>query len=118
MTKDEVIQNRDRLKCGKDVPLCIFLDNAILLNEKTDFILWDDTVGVFHVFRSNMANTNVMAAPIQIDVIDYDVIQGMRIQATQEIYDAYVAQLGTIMSDKQKEHIKKSLVFGFSDLVK
>lgn len=102
MDSNVVAATRDRLKLGKDLPLIIFSTNTILLNEYTDFVIWDDANCLVYSFRANPIFAANQDRPIELMVIGYDDIQALRLQCAPEIFLEIAATFGDKMTQGQK----------------
>lgn len=87
MDKAEVIKIRTILKCGMNLPVQVYLDNAYSFVDERNtaqFTKWDDDNGLLYVFRlpgtewSDYATSN-NGQNLSVYCCDYDQIQGIEV---------------------------------------
>ena len=112
MNKAAIIQWRDTIKCGKNIPLRIIFDNNYTVDENTPltYVKWDDASGIIYIFRlSNLTDTttpsnrdqtiSVFSAPYEL--IWYLEIAKLPLEMLDDVFNA----IGTL-SPQFKENIK------------
>lgn len=87
MLKEQVIKIRNELKCGKNLPLRILINNSFTVIDEShhlEFTKWDDTNGLLYAFRlidihgTDRIPSNIENA-IAVFVVSYDTIEAMEI---------------------------------------
>ena len=93
MTKSMVQKLKD-LADKQGLVLKIFCDNAKLYyyNAKNTHVSFDMTNEVFYGIYINVDNFTSIGNPVQLDVVEFEMIQGITIQMTED-------QLGTAITD-------------------
>ena len=87
MEKDQVIKLRDDLKCGKNLPLRIYIDNSFTIIDESNtfhFTKWDDENAVLYSFRlidinGSDHNPSDKQNSISFFAVPYEMIQAMMI---------------------------------------
>lgn len=85
MEKNEVIKIRDELKCGKNIPLRIHIDNNFTIIDEShtlQFTKWDDVNGILHSFKlvdinSTDHNPSDRENAISVFSVTYEMIQAI-----------------------------------------
>lgn len=119
MEKAQVIKLRDELKCGKNIPLRILINNSFTIideSHRLHFTKWDDTNGILYSFRlmdirgTDRALSNRNA--ISVFSVSYDTIEAIEIPVMPlEDLDALFNSLGNggcTFSNDYKNLIKNS----------
>ena len=87
MDKTQVIKLRDELKCGKNLPVRVLINNSFTIIDEShhlQFTKWDDTNGILYSFRlinvsgSDRILTNKENA-ISVFAVSYDTIEAIEI---------------------------------------
>ena len=119
MENNEVIQLRDTLKAGQNIPLRIFLDNAFTIIDEsliTQFTLWDDKNGYLYSFRTIDPQSdrypNNSEKAISLFVTDYTNIQTMEavrvpLTSLDTIFDSIVKS-GRPIKEEMRKLIKNT----------
>lgn len=86
MLKEDVIKLRTALKCGKNIPLRILINNSFTIideSSKFQFTKWDDTNGMLYSFRMVDMQTDTLPNNkgncISFFVVSYDTIEAIEI---------------------------------------
>lgn len=119
MTKDQVIKLRNELKCGKNIPLRILINNSFTIIDESNnlqFTKWDDTNGILYSIR--LVDMNIDNIPsnrensVTVFAVSYDTIEAMEIPILQmkDIDDlfAYLGAGGCVFGDDFQKLIKNT----------
>jgi hypothetical protein len=108
----DVVKVRDTLKCGKDYPLTIVLNNQFACNELTDLVVWDDSNKLVWVYSYNRNARTAMTTPVCLFVEGYELIERLElyIPADTKYLEETVTNISkaTPITDDQKKHILNS----------
>lgn len=126
MEKAEVIRVRDILKCGKNYPLRLHIDNVYRVIDEsltTQFTIWDDENATLYLYsligpqEDKIPNNSYKA--VSLLAIDYDIIQGMEVCALPiadlDTSFEYLERDGHTLSSEFKERIKRTYTQLFHD---
>lgn len=94
MILTEIQYSRTLLKGNNDMALYMTSANPFLFNEKNDFVIWNDDIGVVIVTKSNV-NPNIMEnqdKPIATYVIPYSAIEFMCSHNSEDEYTNGIAK--------------------------
>lgn len=125
MEKAQVIKLRDELKCGKNIPIRVLINNSFTIIDESHrfhFTKWDDTNGILYSFRlmdirgTDHALSNRNA--ITVFAVSYDTIEAMEIPVMPlEDLDTLFDNLGNggcTFSDDYRNLIKYSYMQALS----
>ena len=110
---ENVAKIREALRCGRDIPLYVYCDNAWTFWEKNDFVVWDDTNEIVIVYRPNDDPQSMAKLPLNVTVTSYEQIQKMEIRITSEALPEVVegmSKLSTHTEDQKKAILNGSLI--------
>ena len=84
MDKERVIELRNKLKAGKNLPLIVYIDNAFRIIDEANvlqFTKWDDDNGYLYVYGltdNNMGRPDI-GDGVSLFAVDYESIQSMEV---------------------------------------
>lgn len=112
MEKDRVIQMRDKLKAGKNLPLIIYIDNLFKKIDESNvfqFTKWDDENGILYNYSLTDPNleeySSNIGGSIEVFATDYEMIQAMAVpRLNLNDLGTSIESLGCI-SDEWKQRI-------------
>ena len=86
MEVSQVIKMRNTLKCGKNLPLRVFMNNnhrTVDESSVLEFVKWDDSNGFLYVYHisdmQNMSNPSNNGGELTLFCVSYEDIQAMEI---------------------------------------
>ena len=77
------------------IPINIICDNSMTFTDgnKGTVVLWDDDSGIVTCIRSN-PKANQDKVPFEITIVEYDIIQFMRVDVNKDTLSDYINTLG------------------------
>lgn len=119
MDAQKLIKLRDTLKCGKNLPLRVFINNAFAVIDETlttQFTIWSDEEEILYIYRligpQEDVYPNNRGKVISVYAVDYEFIEGIEICSLplddiRTVLDGIEAQ-GHSMSTEFKERVERS----------
>ena len=97
MKKESIVYIRDTLFKGKDIK--IIADNMRKYNTRTDCVIWDDNKELCYIlrFNTNLASDQ-MEFPVTVDVFEYEVIQYLIKDTTNEQTEEILEELNPLLT--------------------